>query len=307
MTTAYDPIVARALDRLVAGAESDPDEILRRARAAAEPLRRRRTVRLRIAVLGFALLVLLAGAALAGSRFDVFPWLDQSDRSSATFSIDQSQTYRGPAPDVLVCPQARPGSFGCSVGGFPTSNRRAYFLADRVEAQPPVSRDFYLRQLAVDERAGRLDRATAERIRRDVDAVGDDFFSALALLAGVETVGGGEQAPGRPGFELVPPTGVPMWISCMSSGDGFRCRDLSSSRDVPVGTPLYFLHASSDWVAVPRHSQRPIDVRRLFHAVLGRELKSAEIRLLVDLATYGSSEGKSSSRASTIRPKRVSP
>ena len=32
-------------------------------------------------------------------------------------------------------------------------------------------------------------------------AAGDDFFSGLALLTGVETVGGDEQVPGRPGFQ----------------------------------------------------------------------------------------------------------
>lgn len=310
MSTAYDPIVARALDQLVAGVESDPDETLRRARLAAQGPERRRAVRLRrTAILAFAALGLLAGAAFAASRFDLLPWVDQSDRSTASFSVDYSRTYRGPAPEVLLCPQAGAGSFACSVGTFPASARRTYYLTDRVEPRPEVSRKDALRTLAAAEAKGEVDRATAERFRRDLAAVGDEFFSGLALLTGVETVGAGEQAPGRPGFELVPPVGVPMWIACEASGDGFRCRDLASSRNVAVGTPLYLLQSSSDWVAVPQQSQRPIDVSRLFHAVLGRDLTPAEARLLFDFVSW-TGEGESHGgavHAEPLPPKSGSP
>ncbi len=306
MTAAHDPIVARALDRLVAGVESDPDAILRRASVAAEGLRRRRAVLLRrTAVLAFALLVLFAGAALAASRFDLLSWVDQSNRSAASFSIDSTRTYRGPAPDVLLCPGAGAGSFTCTAGAFPTSTRRTYNATERVEAQTQVSREAVLRKLAEGEQKGEVDHATAERMRRDLAAAGDDFFSGLALLTGVETVGGDEQVPGRPGFQLVPPAGVPMWIACESSGAVFRCHDLASSRHVAVGTPLYVLQSSADWVAVPRQSHRPVDVSRLFHAVLGRDLTPAEERLLFDFFTLGSGEGQTGTRP--VHAERVPP
>jgi hypothetical protein len=180
MTTDRDPIIALALDRLVPDVASDPDAALERARATAGALRRQRTARLRrVAVLAIAALALLAGAAFAASQFDVLPWLNRSDRSSATFSIDSSRTYRGPTPDLLVCPRAGAGSFSCSVGAFPSSSRRAYTLAERVAAQPQVSREFYLRALATAERRRQVDRATAERVRRDINGSGSDFFSAL--------------------------------------------------------------------------------------------------------------------------------
>jgi hypothetical protein len=310
MSAAYDPIVARALEQLIPGVASDPEKTLRRARVAAQGLRRRRGVRLRrTAILAFVVLALLTGAALAASRFDLLPWLDQSNRSTASFSIDDSRTYRGPAPEVLRCPQAGTGSFSCSVGTFPASTRRTYFATERVESQPKVTREEALRKLEAAERKGQIDQATAERFRRDLDAVGDDFFLGLALLTGVETLGGGgEQAPGRPGFELVPPAGVPMWIACQASEDGFRCHDLASSRNVAVGTPLYLLQASSDWVAVPRQSQRPIDVNRLFQAVLGRDLTPAEGRLLMDFATWGAGEGHTGTvHAEQVPPKSGTP
>ena len=66
MSSAHDPVVARALDQLVPRVESDPDETFRRARSAAQALKRRRVVRLgRAAVLAFAALALLTGAAVA--------------------------------------------------------------------------------------------------------------------------------------------------------------------------------------------------------------------------------------------------
>jgi hypothetical protein len=304
MTTDLDPIVGRALGRLVAAVESDPEQTLRRASAAAATLRTRRSARLRrAALLAFVALGLLGGASFAASRFDALPWLNRSDRSSATFSIDASRTYRGPAPVVLVCQDAGAGSFSCSVGALPPRDRRSYLLAERVEVRPQVSRSFVLRALARAERKGQLDHATAEAVRRDVRAVADDFFVALALLPDVETVSSGEGAPGRPGFELVPPSGVPMWIACQSIGSRFRCHDLSASRDVAVGTPLYFLQRSSDWVAAPRQTQRPVDVNGFFHALLGRDLKLAEARLLVEFATLGTTtSGTGSVRRVQARP-----
>jgi hypothetical protein len=300
MSTAYDPTVARALDRLVAGIESDPDETLRRARSAAQRLKRRRAVRLRrTAILVFAALALLTGAALASSHFDLLPWVDQGSRSTATFSVDGSRTYRGPAPEALLCPQADPGSFNCSVGSFWAKTRRTYGIAMRVEPREDTSREGALRALAAAEKAGQVDHATAERYRHDLAAVSDDFFSGLALLTAVESIGGGEQASGRPGFELVPPAGVPMWIACQASGEGFRCHDLALSRNVAVGTPLYRLRSSPDWVAVPQKSRGPIDLNRLFQAVLGRDLTPAERQLLMDFLFL---TGNGEEHSGTVHP-----
>jgi hypothetical protein len=295
MSAAYDPAVARALDGLVPTVDSDPEKTLRHARAAAQGLERRRAARLRrTAIVAFAALVLLSGAALAADHFDVFPWVDQSSRSTATFSIDSSRTYRGPAAQVLVCPQAGAGSFACSIGAFNSNHRRAYSLAERVAAQPQITRESMLQGLAATEKNGQVDHAAAERMRRDLAAVGDDFFAGLSLLTGVETIAGGDQAAAPPGFERVPPAGVPMWIACEASGSGFRCHNLASSRGVAVGTPLYFLRASSDWVLARKRSPRPINVRLLFSAVFGRELTPAETRLLVDFSTLAvSGEGES--------------
>jgi hypothetical protein len=222
MTASSDSLVAGALDRLFPTTESDPEAMLARAGASANRIRQRQAAHVRRASLvAFALLALLAGAAFAASRFDVLPWFDRSDRSSASFSIDSSRRYRGPAPQTLACPSAGPGSFSCSSTSFLEKGRRIYLFAQRVEAPPPVSRRFYLDAVNRTERKGQISHATAERARRDIAESGDDFFSALAMM-NVETLSAGGEPAGRPGYELVPPQGVPMWIACAAVG-GVRC------------------------------------------------------------------------------------
>jgi hypothetical protein len=304
MTIPRDPLVAHALDRLVGGVESDPEEMLARARMAAASARQRHAARLRRGLLlAFAALALLAGAAFAASRFDALPWFNQSDRSSATYVVDSSRRYDGPAPEALNCPGAGAGAFTCSLAPLqlPPSGRRTYMLAERVEAQPHVSRQHFLDAVATSERKGQISRAEAEQVRRDIAGSGDDFFSALALMTGITTIGGGEQVPGRPGYELVPPRGVPMWIACEQVGPRFRCHDLASARNVAIGTPLYMLATSRDWVAVPRHVKSPPNVSGFFRAVLHRDLRPAEVSLMIDLMTLG----RSSSSTGEVRPERV--
>jgi hypothetical protein len=96
--------------------------------------------------------------------------------------------------------------------------------------------------------------------------------------------------PGRGGYELVPPAGVPLWTQCAQTADALRCHDLAGSHDVPVGTPIYRLTTSSEWIAVPRKTSTPVDVARLFHAILGRDLTPPESRLLFDLAVVSATE-----------------
>src|SRR5262249_6692640 len=162
---------------------------------------------------------------------------------------DPARRYEGPAPEMLHCPGAGAGAFSCSLTAFrvPPTGRRTYSFAERVEAPPHVSRQYFFNAIATSERQGQISHAVAQRVRRDIAESGDDFFSALALTSGIASIGGGEMVPGRPGFELVPPSGVPMWIACEAAGSGFRCHDLASARNVAVGTPLYMLWQSSDW------------------------------------------------------------
>lgn len=319
MSSAHDPIVARALDQLVPSVESDPDETLRRARGAAQALKRRRAVRFgRAAVVAFAALALLTGAAFAASRFDVLPFFDQSNRSSASYSVDNSRTSR-PAPRVLLCPDARHGSFDCSVGTLKAGSHRAYLMEMRVEPTPKLTRRELLDWLAAAEKKGQVEEAAADRFRRDLAAVSDDFLTVWNLASGGGTIFGGtpvSEEPGHervapPGFEFVPPAGVPVAAACQAAGDAFRCHDLASSRDVPVGTPLYRLQSSSDWVAIPQEPQpRPPGFDLLFRAVVGRDMTPAELRFaqdFLDSTTLTVESGPVEAKGKRVPPKNASP
>jgi hypothetical protein len=227
---------------------------------------------------------------VAASKLDLLPWFE-NNASEAAFSVDSSRRYTGPAPLALVCPEAGGGEFACSEGTLPPHGTRRYLFAERVEAGPHVNRAFYVDAIEQAEREGRLSPSDASRLRRDLAAVGDDFFAGLSLLTGIRTVGTGENR--------VPPPGVPLWIACRADGAMFSCHDLAHSRDVPVGTPLYLLKESSDWRTQPRPLTAPVDVAALFHAVLGRQLRPAEARFLFDLATIGS--GGAESHAGPVR------
>jgi len=214
--TEFDPRVATVLDRLVPELDSNPEAMLRAASARARVLtaahaqRRRRILIVSVAVLA----LIVGGGALAASQFDVLPWLSHDNPSEATFSIDRTRHYDGPAPDVLVCPGAGSGDFTCSEGTLPPRGARTYLFAERVEDVPQVTRTFMLLTLARDERRGRLSADEAARVRRDVDAVDDSFFRAISLFASVRTNGGGRAGAGatwfraratgrRPGVDLV--------------------------------------------------------------------------------------------------------
>lgn len=71
---------------------------------------------------------------------------------------------------------------------------------------------------------------------------------------------------------------------------------------MPIGTPLYRLQPGSDWVAVRRPQQRPVDVTGLFRTVLGRDLTPAERRLLTDVTTVATAEGGGSGAGTPSPP-----
>jgi len=288
--TELDPTIAAALNRLVPPVSSDPVSFLAAAKQRREALattRRRRTRRTLVVALAAGVL-LAGGVAIAATQFDVLPWLDRSTRSDATFSVDPNTRYDGSAPAALRCPGAGPGEFTCSPSRAAFHGKRTYVFTERIEPQPQITRDRLLEELDQAEQHGMIDPATAASLRLDVETAGDDFYRALSLLASVRTNGGGsESVPGQPGYELVPPDGVPLWVACHAEEGSFTCRDLAHSLDVPVGTPTYMLMRSDDWVA-PRRTESPTpDIAGLFHAMLGRDLQPSEIRILIALITVG--------------------
>jgi hypothetical protein len=294
--TGFDSQVAEALERIAPNVQSDPDELLRRAAAAAPRVAAARARRTRwVLVAAVAAFALLAGGALAVSHFDLLPWLRTTDRSQARYAVDPNRRYRGPVPEALVCPGAGRGQFVCSDATFKLpAGRRYYELLERIEPQPLLTRQTMRGEIDEAEKKGKLTADAARRFRNDLDAVGDDYLRALNFLFTIGTMDAFVPVEGRPNLELVPPRNVPRSIVCGDSvPGGMRCHDLAGAVDVPVGAPVYDLRPASDWVAVPRvHSHQ--DSERLLEAVLGRKPTVAEIRFLVDLISplFGSASSE---------------
>jgi uncharacterized membrane protein YgcG len=267
------------------------DELRRAAYARAARLDRRRR-RIRVAAAAVLAAALMTGIGLAASGVDVLAPFRSDEPGTAQYRVDRNAVYHGLAPSRLGCASVRGATFTCAVRVG--SARRVYTLLTRVERpeRSAFSRNFLLRAVERAERRGDLTALEARRFRRDIAAVGDDFFRALNRLTGVQTIGVGVGTSAR--GEIVPPRGVPMLIFCDSVSAGqANCHSLAGAGAVPARAPIYELRPSADWVPAPPHPAGMFGAV-VFDAVLARPLRPEEIRLLTDLATVGEAHSGSS-------------
>lgn len=275
-------------------------EIVASTSSAPRPAQRVRTApRWRVAAVALAVLVLATGAALAATGFNLLDWIRSDNPSEATFSIDTSQVYSGPAPESISCAGPTDGdTFVCKPG---RQNEWVYILYERVEARPEFTREAALAGLADAERAGSVSHELAEDIRMQIAAVDDEFFRKLDVLRTVQMVSSPHEV--RPGVLLVPPAGIPQFATCEAGeGSDLRCRNLPATV-VPVGAPIYGLLENDEWVERPFARQGPRDVAPLFEALFGRPLTAAEQRLLITISTAAAAP----SEAGSTGPVEVSP
>ena len=295
MNAYRDPVVANALDLFVPELDADAGALFTAARADAAGMRTVRRRRQTIAALAFAVFLLLAGAAVAAQQFDLLPFLHSNDRNTARFTVSPSRTYSGAAALALTCPSARRGAFTCNVTGALPPGKRLYELGMRTDKVPLLTRQSLLDALDKAEAQG-ADPAEIARVRSDLDAVGDDFIRALAVVSRIETVAGGAgSSTSSSGTERVPPPGVPTWAACRElTLTTYRCRPLAALTGVASGAPLYYLQQSKDWrtVQAPPAQRSNFDV--LLERVLGRKANAAEILFFIDFATVGTASGGSS-------------
>lgn len=243
--------------------------------------------RLRLAIVVVVVAALTTGAALAASAFDLLPWLDSDDRAEARYSVDRSRAVGGSFPQEISCPAPTGrGAFACTAG---REGRWVFMLLDRVTTQPELTRESLLAVIAAAEDQGRVTPELARRVREQIAAVGDDFFESLGRLQQIQSVFAAEIV--RPGVVRVPSGGIPPTVMCERAGAELSCRDLAGSPNVPVGTPLYGIVRAPEWVERPRGDARA-DAERLMEAVFGRPLTEAEVRLLITLATAGTTGGE---------------
>lgn len=262
--------------------ESLGADVSRAAERRVRELRRRR----RAAQIGTVALsaLVLTGAGLAASGVGIFGWLAGGDETEARFSVSATERYDGPAPPMLGCRDVAALRFSCTdrVGGAD----RTYRLLLETSPPPFASRDDLLDKIAAAERAGTIDAAVAATVRRQVDAVSDDFFSRLTLLSQFQSVSAGV-GDGR--GELLPPEGVPGFAVCVKAVAGrLTCLDLRGATEVPVGAPIYRLEVTPDW-RVRTGDVTPADdpngYNQVFLEVFGRPLTPQEQELLTTIST----------------------
>lgn len=253
------------------------------------PARRRLRPTWRLAAVALAVL-LLAGAAIAATGYTIFDWLHSANPGEARFSIDTTRTVSWPAPDSLACDDAGDSTFSCAVG---RSGPWVYQFYNRVDpAEPAFTRENLLMGVDHAEREAGLPAATAEKLRREIAAVGDEFFEKMSVLLRVGNISSLHEV--RPGVILLPPADVPQFVTCEPDGAEFRCTNLAESLDVPVGAPIYGLRENSRWVERPYRPQPP-DFQAIIESLFGRPLTPAEQRLLITLGTASATAGGTAS------------
>lgn len=258
--------------------------------------RRRRSIVLVTIVAGLG----LAGAGLAASGA-IQSWLGAAGRGEARFLVDSGSTYEGPAPAALACADVSGERFACNAG---STGPRVYDLLFRVEAQPRVTRESALARIESAASTGELDGAVATQIEADLRAVPDDFFDRLAVFTAFSSVAvssGVDRGDGP--MDVVPPPGVPQLAACQKDGSGdFACRPLAGATGVAVGTPIYVLRQSDDWVEQPAQQVEgnPEDLHAMVEAIWGRPLEPAELRLLHLAVTPVTAGATVSTEASTV-------
>ena len=274
-------------------------EIVASTSSAPRPAQRVRTApRWRVAAVALAVLVLATGAALAATGFNLLDWIRSDNPSEATFAIDASRVYSGPAPDSISCADPSDAdTFGCKPG---RQGQWVYTLYERVEARPEFTREAALAGLADAEQAGSVSHELAEEVRMQIAAVDDDFFRKLDVLRTVEIVSSPHEV--RPGILLVPPSGIPQFVTC-EAGDGaeLSCRNVPAGT-VPVGAPIYGLVENDRWVERPFEREGPRDIAPLYEALFGRPLTAAEERLLITISTAAAPSEPGSSGAVEVSP-----
>jgi hypothetical protein len=282
-------------------------------RAARDFVRKRRQRRRRVQLAALVATTAVVGtsAGLGASGVNVLDWLWPDDPSAVRYVPDESRAYTGIAPLELECPSVGGESFTCcalpgvpeeprkneSEGGMgwsfecqsfragrypcgePGRSQRIYMFSERVVKAPSLTRESLLRAIDDAEEKGFVAPDEADEFRDAVNDVGDDFFvkySRLTTVGGFDTYEEGPTAD----TERIPPAGVPMFVTCEGGARAaMQCRPLDEVATLRVGTPIYRLLPTEDWVTIPRTDQTPEQRWKAFEALWGGPLTPEEARL----------------------------
>ena len=203
------------------------------------------------------------------------------DSDNATYPIDVSTSYDGPAPERIAC---RSGArLDCRAG---TTGELRYTLATRVASPPELTLATLDETIDRAGAAGSISPADADRLKAQIAGVSPAFLQQLQLIlqVGIVNASSGETRIGPSGAveERVPPPGTPRFLVCTATGE-LRCTSISRSTGIAIGTPIYELTPGDSWVWVEVPAESPDDnaasAARFFARVeeaLGRPLKPGE-------------------------------
>ncbi len=233
--------------------------------------------------------VLIAATVLAGCgavlrATDPFGFWRSSTPGTALFAVDPALHATAPKASEIGCRLTGGVTLACSAaaGGI------RYRLIDRtfspVTGGTLIARSSLLRIIDSGVAHRQLSATAARRLRLDIAAVPDAFFTALREMERFQSMQSGASAAN--GKALVPPADVPVLIVCQQQHAAIGCRNLNGDEQAPIGAGIYGAEPAADWVT---NASTSVDTpqgtgERMVVAILGHPFTAAEVRLLVDLA-----------------------
>jgi len=218
-----------------------------------------------------ATLIVGVGGALAAT--DPMAWWSTAP-DQAFYASNPSVHVATPAAVTVSCWTKAGGSYICT----PTNVLRqglTYVRLGSVRRPQHVSlftRRSFLAHVNAARAQGRISAVDSARLRADIAAVPDSFFTMMTFTA--DYGGFGVMSRTTAGKALVPPAGTPAFLVCQdATAGGLSCRSLNGETNAPVGAGVYGVnHTRRPWhpVATTRpasESRFLTDVRR-FAAVL---------------------------------------
>jgi hypothetical protein len=249
-----------ALERILA--DSSPDDVSPSPLARLRGRLHTRSAR-GLAAVG-ATLIVGTGGALAAT--DPMGWWNTTP-DQAYYATNPSVHVATPSAVKIRCRIEAGGNSICT----PTSmlgQGLTYVRVGSVRKPQHVSlftRRSFLAHVSAARAQGRISATSAVRLRADIAAVPDSFFTMMTFTA--DYGGFGIESRTASGKTLVPPAGTPAFLVCQdATAGGLTCRSLNGNTIAPVGAGVYAVnHTLRPWHVVA--ATRPASESRLLRDI----------------------------------------
>jgi hypothetical protein len=253
------------------------------------------------------ILVLAAALTVGGGAFaatDPLGWWS-TNPTYAKYGSNPPVHVRTPTAREITCARSG-GVLRCSPASYELpsghangrrSTAQMYTPIDAI--RPPVhgvTRATLLTYIARRRAAGTMSAAQAARLRADIAAVPDSFFTEFELASRYGTYGDGGET--RNGLTLFPPAGIPSLVVCEPAGRGLSCQDLNGDEHTPIGAGVYAAIPARNW----RYKRVPPENWNL---PPGFSFTRAEERVLIDMGRFATvTHTSSTATKATLTPPR---